>query len=233
MRKIAVVTVLALGFLGMARPSDAGTYPGGSLTLTTSNLTVWPDHCGSARYSVAGPFRNAASWTVDLNVYDPHGAWSDGDYFESSDPVTSGAAHLCGTYDRPGRYRVTAEYETYDSDYNTIEHRTVTGHFTFTRRAKQASSLTVKKTRLRAHSWKMVGRLTKAGRAWPGHRVHIQAYVAGGWATLKAKTTNRNGRVIFTSTPQRGAGRYPVRLHSDGGAYVRDANSRTFRLKPR
>ena len=91
------------------------------------------------------------------------------------------------------------------------------------------------KTRKGAHSWKMVGRLTKAGKPWSGHRVQIQAYarVWGGWSVLKAKTTNRDGRVVFTSTPKRGAGKYPLRLHSTGGSYVRDANSRSFRVKPR
>lgn len=232
-RIITLVTVLALGVLAPHPPADAGTYPGDSLTLTTRDLTVWGDNCGDARHSVAGPFQDAADWTVSLNVYNPRGHWVDGNVFAPWDSVTSGAAVLCGGWDVPGRYRVTAEYETRDADANTLEQRTVTGYFTFARRAKQASTLTFKKTRLRAHSWKIVGRLTKAGRAWPGHRVHIQARAAGEWMTMKAKTTNRYGRVTFTSTPRRGAGRLPVRLHSNGGKYVRDANSRTFRLRPR
>ena len=234
-RLIALISVLALGILALPMQAQAGTYPGGSLTLTTGDLTVWPDHCGESHYSVSGSFKNAADWNVDLTVYDPHGVLSGGDYFDSSDPVTSGTEYLCGDYDLPGRYRVTAEYETYDADYNTLEHQTVTGYFTFTKRTKQASSLTVTKTRLGAHKWKIVGRLTKAGKAWAGHRVQIQAHGAawGGWGVLKTKTTNRTGRVTFTSRPSRGAGKFPIRLHSTGGGYVRDANSRSFRLTPR
>ena len=140
-RIIGLVTALALGFLGFltpVSPAEATNYPSDGITLTTSNLAVWPDDCGSARYSVSGPFKNYTDWAVSITIYDPHGNEFDGNYFTQTDTSTAGSTFLCPVLDTSGRYRVRAEYETYDTDGTIIEQGGVTGYFTFTRRLKQA-----------------------------------------------------------------------------------------------
>jgi hypothetical protein len=235
MRRILLLPfLLALALFGSTTPAlAAGNYGDTTLTLTTQDLQLWPSHCGTAAYSVSGPALQAYRWDVSVTVTDPYGVHADFAYFYDGAGVTADSVYLCADYDRQGTYTVQADYETYDSSYTTTSRGTVTGSFTFSTIAKAGSSLSVTRTAYRAHSWKIRGRLTKDGAPWAGHPVTIQAYAAGAWRPIKTKYTNASGYAVWTATPRAGAGKIRVRLHSNGGDYVNDANSRVFRLPKR
>jgi hypothetical protein len=219
------VLVALLGLVAAGLPAAAGTYSGGGVTLTTSDIVYTSDDCFYSRYSLSGLDPEVAYY---LTIVDPSGAVADADFIWGQ-ASAGGRSPLCKGLDPVGRYTVTVEGE---DEYGSMS-PVVVGHFRVRNLRKASSSLSVSRTTLREHSWRIEGKLTRAGKPWRGHKVTIQVWVNGTWRPLSGKVTNKRGKVRWRSTPEPEAGQYVLRLHANGNSTTKPANSRTFRLPHR
>ena len=230
MKKLVALLVLALtATVVPAMAATAATTRGSEITVTAKDATVWSGDCDYAPYSIA-VHDSWADWEADVTVRKPGGGVVDSDWLYPGS--RSGRSFLCSGLDRQGTYRVTVDWTARDENYDVVATETVNTTFKFTVRKKASTRLTVTTNHVRHGFWKMTGRLTQAGKPVAGRRVTVQAKVYGYWSNLKTKKTNRAGVTHWTSRPEPGAGKYPVRLHYAGTDRVQAANSRTFRLYP-
>lgn len=231
---VAIVVIASFTLVGASATTYAGSH---GLSLTTQGLALYPDYCGNAHYRVTGNYRSAAHWDVDVTVTDPKGRWAGGGYYfkEYDQPTIQDNVYLCSNIDTAGTYRVAVAVEEQNSDYELQAKYSLNGSFTFSRLPKAATRLAVSRSKSGKHSWKITGRLTRAGKPWPGHKVQFQMKLYGFWyKAAPAKTTNKKGIVTWRSTPtSSGAAKVPLRLNSAGNSTTLATHSRTFRVAQR
>ena len=190
----AAITVIASASLVAA---SATTYSGShGLTLTTTGLARYPGYCGNARYRITGNYRSAPYWDVEVTVTDPRGQWDGGGYYYSGAdlPTIQDTVYLCTDIDIPGSYRVAVVVEEDNSDYILQAKYSLTGHFTFTRIPRATPRLSVTRAKSGRPSWKITGRLTRAGKPWAAHRVQIQAKAYGSLVQGRAREDDEQER---------------------------------------
>lgn len=174
-------------------------------------------------------------WVVDVTVYAPDGSYAGGGYYYAgADPnIITDYVNLCAEYDDTGTYSVVADVETHDADYNSLGNYRVTETFSFTKQPMLKSNIGVRVKPTGAHGWTITIRLTRAGEPWALKKTEIQAYYVGAWRKLYVKSTNRQGVVVWTTTPKPGAGQYRLRFYAPGTATTKAAASSPFRLPAR
>lgn len=208
-RWASTVVALLLAATALGPAAAAGTATKGPITLTTEGGFVAPSACqeGPPRFKLVvdeTQIPDYDDWSADITITGPSGYY-DTDFLWDEEGWNR--LWFCKSPNRAGIYTVTAEveiehYNESSGYYSTFE--TVSASLRVKGPAK--SSVTFRKKPYRAHGWKFLVRVARAGKAWSGRSVAIQAKCNGSWYNVKKKTTNRKGRVVFTAEPQAGAG---------------------------
>jgi hypothetical protein len=231
-RKFVAVLVMALASSLTAIAPAAAV---GIVTMQSEDLRLSSaQECGDVTVRVTVPY-DIPKWSVDLTVYGPDGSYAGGGYYyEGADPNDIiEYVNLCADYDGTGTYSVVADVETHDASYNSLGNYRVSDSFEFSKQPMQSSNFVASVKPSGVHDWKITGRLTRGGDPWSFKRTEIQVYLYGSWRKLKAKPTDRRGVVVWTSTPERGAGQFRFRLYAPESATTKAAASRSMRVYAR
>jgi hypothetical protein len=228
---LTALVICGLVLVGTSQPSSARV---GEVTMSAQNLKVDPGDCGRAHYYInVAPA--AVRWTIDVEVLAPNGSSAgSGFYYSEYDPdAITDDVFLCDGIDKKGWYTVTGHVEIRDSGYNLVSAYDVGTVFQFNVKPRAHTKLTAKVQPLRAHSWKITGKLTKNGEPWKNKKVEFQVLYAGYWYNILAKWTDHKGIAIWKSTPKKGVAGYKLRLHAEGTDKIEPANSKVFHVHPR
>lgn len=200
--------------------------------MSAGDLRLWrqaPGNCGRSDYDLSVKNDAWADWQGVVTIRNPRGQTQRTTLLTPDEPANS--VRLCSS-SQPGAYSASVDWQAFDDSGAVVASETVVTGFRFSIRDKVATKLKVTLDHVRRGFWTIDGKLTKKGKAFRGASVAIQVKYLGSWRNLKTKTTNRKGVVHFTSEPQPGAGKYPVRLHYKGDSHSKPSTSSTFRLYP-
>jgi hypothetical protein len=263
MRKVVLGLVLAVSVsvisVVMSAPSaQAGSASSPYATLTAPDGwigTQMPDsefhYYGGTSFQIDindGFLAELANWKANVTVTGP--AYSEtrpvlgyptlGSYTEEQPQLIfldgNGRAGL------PGTYTVRADV-TYT--YSDLSKPPVSESLTTTLQVvgPASSTLSLRKTKLGAHGWKIRSRALANGKPWASKKVLMQVKYCGKWHKVIAKRTKPSGWVTFTSNPKsnvnnvRYCGRrvadLPFRLYVEADERTWGAISKTFTIRYR
>ena len=240
----AALAGLVLGALTLtpATAVAAGT-TGETVTVTTSDVAAYRGFdCVNAPVVVAsqvdasGTGTWSGEWSVEVEVTDPYGSYSDSHSYSGSDASTSFKDFLCtGRYGDPtGRYHVAAAWEQYDSEGQTIASGTTAGSFTFKVKPPANTRLKVTKDPYGSTGWKFTATLTREGRPHRWENVSLWIRWHGVFRNYReTKITGRRGTVSWHTARDIPKNRYVFQLRYKGDNRSASARSDPFRLPRR
>jgi hypothetical protein len=199
-----------------ASPAQAVTY----VDIQADNVRLRSGECVDVPIYVSGDWVDGG---ITVTVTDPDGYEVGYDYQSDTTGSIESSYYLCGS-DTPGWYGVDVTVD----DFNDVT--AVSGHdsFSLTRIVPVKKAARVDRAirwKSGKHAYLAAGRLTRAGHAYKGKPVEIQARIQGTWMKIDTARTARKGLFGWWIQPNRFTWRFAFR----GDATTRADVSRAFR----
>lgn len=238
---LTAVTLVLAGASGFLAPTASAVNDSDQYgTLVAPDRTATGTACVTSVVEFK-PSATITAWTLSVAVGTPSAGELPSFTLTPASPKKSitlcPGRNLAGNYGLDGylsAYRVsdagqvTATYDAY-INFRVIE-RKPTALAVSTARSTSAANCPGFESRPK-HCWKVVGKLTRAGKPYAWAYVQIQAYKGGRWVRQAWGRTNGLGKVTWFATVTRRESSLKWRLYFPRSDHAKASVSRTFTLK--